>query len=164
MNSEPLHPREIRGVIIPISGGRLLLPNATLAEIITLTSPEPVPDAPAWLRGRIPWRGWQLPLVAFSTMAGLSEPSGRLNSRVTVLKAFGGNPRMPYIAVVTQGFPRLTTVADDALTPLVDGGAKSRALGVYRYVRLRDEDVIIPDLIGIEQALTQVLENAPEPA
>src|SRR5699024_5995372 len=120
MSNEPTLPREIRGVLIPISGGRLLLPNATVSEVITLSTPEPVPDTPDWFIGRVGWRGWRLPLVAFSTMAGLPEPQGVLNSRVTVLKVFGGNPRMPYVALVTQGFPRLTTLSSEILVSAAD--------------------------------------------
>src|SRR5690625_2399037 len=84
MNDATILPHEIRGVLIPISGARLLLPNATVSEVITLSTPEPIPGAPDWLLGRVGWRGWRLPLVAFSTLAGLPEPEGELNSRVTV--------------------------------------------------------------------------------
>ena len=41
-------PREIRGVMIPVTGGRVLLPNATVAEVITYTAPEKIEGAPAW--------------------------------------------------------------------------------------------------------------------
>jgi len=32
-------PRDIRGVMIPITGGRVLLPNATIAEVVSYTNP-----------------------------------------------------------------------------------------------------------------------------
>ena len=38
-------PREIRGVLIPITNGRVLLPNATVAEVITLANVEKIPNA-----------------------------------------------------------------------------------------------------------------------
>ena len=56
----------IRGVLIQVAEARLLLPNATIAEVLSYADPEPVANAPDWLLGRIRWRGWQLPLVAFS--------------------------------------------------------------------------------------------------
>ena len=67
-------------------------------------------SAPDWLLGRIRWRGWQLPLVAFSRFAGIADEQGGLGSKVIVLKALGGDPKRPYFAVLTQGFPRLVTV------------------------------------------------------
>ena len=39
-------PREIRGVMIPVTGGRVLLPNATVAEVITYAEPERIANAP----------------------------------------------------------------------------------------------------------------------
>ncbi|HET8554315.1 MAG TPA: chemotaxis protein CheW [Rhodanobacteraceae bacterium] len=158
MNDKQPLPRDIRGVLIPISGGRLLLPNATVSEVITLSSPDRVEGTPNWLLGRIGWRGWRLPLVAFSTLAGLPEPQGVLNSRVTVLKVFGGNPRMPFLALVTQGFPRLTTISDDILVPAGDGG--DLPPGVQMQVLVRDEEAIIPDLAFIENEVTRALEAA----
>lgn len=158
MNDKQPLPREIRGVLIPISGGRLLLPNATVSEVITLSTPDPIEGAPNWLLGRVGWRGWRLPLVSFSTLAGLPEPQGVLNSRVTVLKVFGGNPRMPFLALVTQGFPRLTTISDDILVPSGDGGELSA--GVQQHVLVRDEEAIIPDLAYIESEVTRALDTA----
>lgn len=103
-------PREVRGVMIPITNGRVLLPNATVAEVITYPHSEPVAGAPAWLLGRLSWRGWRVPLFSFSMLAGLSEVEGTDNARVAILKALEGHPKMPFLGLLTQGFPRLTTI------------------------------------------------------
>src|SRR3546814_12966203 len=81
--------QDIRGVLIQVGGARLLLPNATISEVLSYADPEPVENAPEWLMGRIRWRGWQLPLVSFSRIAGLAEEQGGLGSKVAVLKAQG---------------------------------------------------------------------------
>src|SRR5207342_875348 len=60
---------DIRGVLIAVARARLLLPNATIAEVLSFAPPTPVEGAPDWLLGRIRWRGWEVPLVAFSRMA-----------------------------------------------------------------------------------------------
>lgn len=152
---------DIRGVTIAVTGGRLLLPNATIAEVITYSDPEPVPGAPGWLLGRIRWRGWKLPIVSFARLAGFSETEGERGSKVAVLKALSGNPRLPYFAMLTQGFPRLTTVSAHAL--LVDAEANADASlpeGVLSQVRLRDEAASIPDLTRIEQLIADALQQA----
>jgi chemosensory pili system protein ChpC len=150
---------DIRGVAIAVTGGRLLLPNATIAEVITYSDPEPVPGAPGWLLGRIRWRGWKLPIVSFARMAGFSEVEGERGSKVAVLKALSGNPRLPYFAMLTQGFPRLTTVSAEAL--LIDAEAgESLPEGVLSQVTLRDEPASIPDLGRIEQLIADALQQA----
>lgn len=154
MSEQPL-PREIRCVLVPVGQLRLLLPNATVAEVITLPTPEPVEDAPEWLLGRIAWRGWRVPLVSFTKLAGAPEGDAELAMRVAVLKALGGNPKLPFVAVVTQGFPRLTTLNAELIIPTHDGTPLPP--GVRAQVLVRDDMALIPDLEGIEQQLTELL-------
>ncbi|RDS85414.1 chemotaxis protein CheW [Dyella psychrodurans] len=157
MSEQPL-PREIRCVLVPVGDLRLLLPNATVAEVITLTAPEPVAGAPDWLLGRIAWRGWRVPLVSFTKLAGAQEGDTELSMRVAVLKALGGNSEMPFVAVLTQGFPRLTTLNSELIIPTHDGKPLPR--GVKAQVLVRDDVALIPDLEGIESEVTELLQQA----
>ena len=155
--SDPL-PREIRCVLVPVGNLRLLLPNATVAEVITQTPPEPVPDAPDWLLGRIAWRGWRVPLVSFAHLAAAGEGDAELSVRVAVLKALGGNPKLPFIAVLTQGFPRLTTLNAELIIPTHDGSPLPA--GVRAQVLVRDDVAMIPDLEWIEAELLDLLDDS----
>jgi chemosensory pili system protein ChpC len=155
--SDPL-PREIRCVLVPVGNLRLLLPNATIAEVITQSRPEPVAGAPEWLLGRIAWRGWRVPLVSFTQLAGTEEGDAELSVRVAVLKALGGNPKLPFIAVLTQGFPRLTTLNAELIIPTHDG--KPLPPGVRAHVLVRDDGAMIPDLEWIEAELLDLFDAA----
>ena len=157
MSEQPL-PREIRCVLVPVGDLRLLLPNATVAEVITLTTPEPIPGAPEWLLGRIAWRGWRVPLVSFTKLTGAEEGDSDLSVRVAVLKALGGNAELPFVAVVTQGFPRLTTLNAELIIPTHDGKPLPR--GVKAQVLARDDVAMIPDLEGIENEVNELLQQA----
>ena len=42
----------IRGVLIQVADARLLLPNATIAEVLSYADPDRVENAPDWLLGR----------------------------------------------------------------------------------------------------------------
>jgi chemosensory pili system protein ChpC len=148
--------QDIRGVLIQIDGARLLLPNATIAEVLSYADPEPVENAPAWLLGRIRWRGWQLPLVSFARIAGLAEERGGLGSKVVVLKALGGDPKLPHFALLTQGFPRLVTVSRDALV-LDTGNSEALPNGVQARVLLKDDAALIPDIGNVEASLREAL-------
>ena len=151
-------PSDIRGVLILVEGGRLLLPNATVSEVLSYAAPEPVEGAPDWLLGRIRWRGWQLPLVSFARFAGIAEEQGGLGSKVIVLKALGGNPKRPYFALLTQGFPRLVTVTEQTLATQEEGD--ELPAGVLARVRLNENDAMVPDLAALEQRLHAALAAA----
>lgn len=154
MNAQTVH--DIRGVLITVTGGRLLLPNASVAEVITYSDPDPVPGAPSWLLGRSRWRGWALPIVSFARLAGWASAEAELGAKVAVLKAVGGNPAMPYFAVLTQGFPRLVTVVAAALQQ-TSGARSPLPHGVYSQVLFNDDEAVVPDLLAVEGKLIDVL-------
>lgn len=146
---------DIRGVLVQVEDARLLLPNASIAEVLSFAAPEVVENAPDWLLGRIRWRGWQLPLVAFSRMAGIADEQGGLGSKVVVLKALGGNEKAPFFALLTQGFPRLVTVSRDALVANVD--QDDLPDGVQARVMLNEDAALLPDLADVEARIGQAL-------
>ncbi|HET7558219.1 MAG TPA: chemotaxis protein CheW [Rhodanobacteraceae bacterium] len=151
-------PREVRGVMIPVTHGRVLLPNATVAEVVTYSTLEPIPSAPAWLLGRQSWRGWRVPLFSFSVLAGLAPSEGTDTARVAILKALEGHPKMPFLGLLTQGFPRLTTISPDILIPSGDG--QPAPAGVREQVMVRDDLAFIPDLAEVEDMVQEALNRA----
>jgi chemosensory pili system protein ChpC len=154
----PTH-QDIRGVLIQVEGARLLLPNATIAEVLSFADPEAIEGAPRWLLGRIRWRGWQLPLVSFSRLADIADERGGLGNKVVVLKALGDNPALPHLALLTQGFPRLVTVARDALVADPGDGDDSGPLptAVRMRVLLNNEPALLPDVDTLESAIQDAL-------
>ena len=148
---------DIRGVLIAIARARLLLPNATIAEVLSFAPPSPIEGAPEWLLGRIRWRGWELPLIAFSRMAGIAPEAGGLGSKVVVLKALSGDPKAPYFAILTQGFPRLVTVSTDRL---LHEPEEHLPQGVSAHVWLNEDEAFIPDLQAIEALIGDAIAQA----
>jgi chemosensory pili system protein ChpC len=70
------------------------------------------------------------------------------------MKALTGLPRLPFIALLAQGFPRLTTINADQLVPLGDSFGRP---GVLMDVMLRDDQAVIPDLAKVEQLIFDAL-------
>lgn len=149
-------PAQLRSVLIRADDHWLMLPNASIAEVLSFAVPEEVEGGPEWLLGRIRWRGWRLPLVAFASAVGLPAGEGRSGNRVAVLKALGGDPARPYFALLTQGYPRLVTVDTEALEQAED---EDRALpsAVLARVRFRDDEVLVPDMEALENLIWQAL-------
>ena len=149
---------EIRGVMIQVGDDRLLLPNATVAEVLAKVPVEPVEDAPDWLPGRIDWHGWQVPLVKFATLAGFQEDAAGRGNRVFVLKALGGDEALPYFGLLTASFPQLVSVPRDSL--LADASEDDLPRGIQMRVLLGEQSAMLPDLELVERMVAQALAAA----
>mgnify|MGYP003585996052 FL=1 len=149
---------EIRGVMIQVGDDRLLLPNATVAEVLAKVPVEPVEDAPDWLPGRIDWHGWQVPLVKFATLAALQEDAAGRGNRVIVLKALGGDEALPYFGLLTASFPQLVSVPRDSL--LADASEEDLPRGIQMRVLLGEQSAMLPDLELVERMVGQALAAA----
>ena len=149
---------EIRGVLVQAGEERLLLPNATVAEVLARVPVESIPDAPSWLPGQILWHGWQVPLVSFQGLTGQGQESVVASSKIVVLKSLGGGEAMPYFALLTQSFPRLISVPRDGL--LADATEEQLPAGVQMRVLLGDEAALLPDLESIEIMIGDALAAA----
>lgn len=134
---------EIRSVMVPLSGTNILIPNATVAEVVGYTEPEQVPGAPEWLLGTFLWRGWQVPLISYSILTEQADEETTNGARLCITKSMINNERMPYIAILAQGFPRLTTVTEDNLTEVP---SDSKPIAVAGRVIVESTEAIVPDL------------------
>ena len=157
MNSTTVN--DIRGVLIQIAGSQLLLPNAATVEVLSYVDPEPLDNAPDWLLGQIRWRGWRLPLVSFARIAGTHTEGSSIGTKVIVIKALGGDPKLPYFALVAQGFPRLVTISRDNL--IVDSEhMETLPEGIRLRVMFNEDVALVPDLDAAERMIVEVLRPA----
>jgi chemosensory pili system protein ChpC len=155
----PANTNDIRGVLIQIAGSQLLLPNAATVEVLSYADPEPLPNAPEWLLGQIRWRGWRLPLVSFARLSGTHTEGAAIGTKVIVIKALGGDPKLPYFALVAQGFPRLVTISRDNL--IVDSEHEEvMPEGIRLRVMFNEDVALVPDLDAAERMIAEVLQQA----
>ncbi|MEX2498417.1 MAG: chemotaxis protein CheW [Wenzhouxiangellaceae bacterium] len=139
---------EIRSVLVPVVDAELLLPNASIAEIVGYTAPDPIEQAPTWLLGNILWHGWQVPVVAFGMLTELQDREPVEGAKICISKSLIDNERMPYIGILAQGFPRLVTVTESALTEVPDSSAH---IAIAGKVIVGDREAWVPDLDRIGQ-------------
>ncbi|MET1024345.1 MAG: chemotaxis protein CheW [Pseudoxanthomonas sp.] len=150
---------EIRGVLVQVGPERVLLPNATVAEVLARVPVQAVADAPHWLPGTIDWQGWQVPLFSMVNLGGLGQEVVSAASKIVVLKTLTGGEAMPYMGLLTQSFPRLISVPRDGL--LADASEESLPEGVQMRVLLGDEAALLPDLEAIERMVADVVVSQP---
>jgi len=143
---------EVRGVVLQCAGEKVLLPNATVAEVMSRVQLQPAaPGAPAWIAGSLSWQGFDLPVVAFGRFVGVGNDGVVGQLKVVVLKALAGNPLLPYYALLTESFPQLIAVPRDGL--LADASEEIVPAGVHMRVLLGEQTALLPDLDAVEAAV-----------
>lgn len=145
---------EVASLLIPLQGRMLLAPNVTVAEIVPVSQVVPVQDAPAWYLGNCSWREQTIPLLSFEVMNGEEKPGVVNRSRFAVINTTGMHEALPFIAILTQGLPRLARVTEEEITEREDADKKPFEL---MHVSWAGEEAIIPDVEAMERAFLDYL-------
>jgi chemosensory pili system protein ChpC len=154
--TQPL-PSQISCLLIPVEGNNLLLPNASVAEVVDYQNPEPTHDTPAWFLGFIRWRGLRLPLISYEGANGSNNNEISPRARIAVTNTIGEHPSpLAFMAIVTQGIPRLMKVSKEEIAEAESAvpGPADKAV-----VRVSGEDAIIPELTHLEKLAIEAMEN-----
>ncbi|RYZ78778.1 MAG: chemotaxis protein CheW, partial [Moraxellaceae bacterium] len=108
--------QEVASLLIPLQGQTVLLPNVTVAEIVPVSPIQPVDNSPNWYLGNCQWRELTVPLLSFEALNGDDRPGLHSRARFAVLNTTGVNDSLPFIAILTQGLPRLARVSEDEIS------------------------------------------------
>lgn len=145
---------EVASLLIPLQGRTLLAPNVTVAEIVPVATITPVQDAPAWYLGNCAWREQTIPLLSFEVMNGEDRPGIAPRSRFAVINTTGQHESLPFIAILTQGLPRLARVTEEEITAREDAETKPFEL---MQVSWAGEEAVIPNVEAMERAFLDYL-------
>ena len=143
-------PAEIACLMVPVSKRLLLVPSTSVAEIVPFTAVSRVADAPDWLLGNYHWREQQVPLISFEQLNGENRPDLHSRCRVAVLNNTGQSDGLPFIAIMTQGIPRLARVTEEEIQQL-DLTTDKKPFELM-HVSLAGEEAVVPDIVGMEKA------------
>lgn len=142
---------EIRCMLIPLRAGRLLLPNAGVAEIIGYRDPDPFGPDLSWLQGKVNWHQRDILVVDFERMLGRPESAAGIRQRIAVCYALDSDGEWPLIGLLAQGIPRLLRVSreliDVAESPAVDESP------IRMKVSIGGEELLVPDLDYLQAQL-----------
>jgi chemosensory pili system protein ChpC len=147
---------ELRGVLLPLKGAQLLLPSASISEIVGYYKPTPIAGAPQWLLGLFDWHQQKVPLILFEALVqkGSAAEIGH-GARVAVCKTLGGNPERPFLGVVLSSMPQLVRVTEEVIAPL--SGQEELGSVVQRQVVVNNSPAWIPDLNALEWVVQEAL-------
>ena len=135
-------------MLLPMDEHTLLVPTTTVAEMSSVQPLAPIENAPEWLMGLYEWRGIQVPVFSIEALNG-GEARLNASGRIAVLNNTGASADLPFIAIHTQGIPRMARVADEDISE--DDGNERRPFDMMA-VKVGLEEFYIPDVTAIEQA------------
>ncbi len=148
---------EVRGVLLPLQSGQLLLPNISVSEVVGYGDPEEVPKgAPDWLLGVMSWRHYRVPLIAFDSLLGMPEKEIGHRARIALCNTINSASVLPYTGFLLRTIPRLVRVTEESIVPL-DEQEEPRPM-VSRHLMINDQEAWIPNLDALEQALVEILD------
>ncbi len=139
---------EVASLLIPMQEQMLLVPNVTVAEIVPISHISQVEGAPAWYLGNAVWREQTIPVLSYELMNGDSKASNNSRSRLAVFNTTGEHESLPFIAIITQGLPRLARVNEEEIRQREDMDNKAFEL---MHVTWAGEEAIIPDVSAMER-------------
>lgn len=146
---EQFAPDVVPSLMIPLAGRTLLAPTVSVAEMVPYAAPETIEQAPDWLLGFFHWREMKVPLLSFEILSGESRPDIQSQSRIAVFNNTGVSDTLPFIAIPTQGIPRLVRVSEEDIS--VTEGRSCRTFERLHVTLNGDDEVLIPDLSALEQ-------------
>ena len=145
---------ELYSLLVPLSGDRLIVPRACVAEVVRFTAAERQEGAQSWMLGTINWNGRQLPVISFEGAIGNDVPAITGRTRIVVFLASTGQLKTGYFGVITQGFPQLVRVNREVLKLEATDGWPDSAPVLCR-VKMINEFPLIPDLEKLELMLAR---------
>jgi len=144
---------EVRGVLLPLQEGQLLLPNAAVCEVVSYRAPDAAsPKAPDWVLGTFGWRNHVLPLISFERLLGRDAGEMGHRARVAICNTLNGNDQLPYIGILLHAAPHLARVTETSIVPF-SGDEPPHEMVASRVI-INGVDAWIPDLDALESALS----------
>ncbi len=144
---------ELYSLLIPLSDQNLIVPRASVAEVVAYSEPMAGPGNADWYLGDFEWNGNIVPVVSFEATCGDNVPEVSRRTRIIVFHAIGGRLKSGFFGVLTQGFPQLVRVSPGVLEPAARSASADDDVPVLCYVQMVNEEPIIPDLEKLEDML-----------
>ena len=137
----------IKCVILTLRKENVVIPNALVAEIISVKEVVESENTPDWFLGNMNWRGEGVPLLSFEAAAGEVVSKVNLNTQAVVLYAVGKDGedvKSPYLGLVMSGVPHVSRFSREQIT--IDSEDQEEHPMVAQKVRINGARVSILDV------------------
>ena len=148
------HKEFIKSIILTLKNELVVVPNASVAEIISVQDVREVENSPRWMLGKARWRGVEVPVVSYEAAGGDEAQAVNINTQVAVMYSVGEDSEHPYIGLAMHGVPHVSTFSRDQIR--TDEQVSSDHPMVAQKVRINGAAAGILDLFAIDEMLQQV--------
>ena len=146
---------EVYSLLIPLAEQRLLIPRSNVMEVASLNALENSQGTVPWLLGSMEWEGSLVPVVSFEGLCGDDIPPTAGRSRVVLFRCLTNTLSSRAFGLVSQGFPQLVRVKEDALE--LEERRFGESLPVLCQVTMASQSPLIPDIEKLEQLISDAL-------
>ena len=137
----------IKCVILTLRKENVIIPNALVAEIISVKEVVENENKPVWFLGNMNWRGKDVPLLSFEAAAGDEVSKVNLNTQAVVLYAVGKDGEdveSPCLGLVMSGVPHISHFTREQI--VTDSEDQGNHPMVAQKVRINGASVSILDV------------------
>ncbi len=143
--------QRIHTLEIPIRGLSLLVPSASVAEVVSVTPLAPVPFAPLWLLGALGWRSLAVPVVSFEALMGARPADPADSAKVVVFYPLPGRADWEFFGLISSAEPRPQYV-DHSEAVAATGAELPESLYIAAGIKQAGRLLAIPDLEAMKKA------------
>ena len=130
---------------------KMLIPNASVAEVTDISRIEPRLGAPDWFGGTMKWREQEIPVLVFEKIMNSEASKPQQYRRVIILNAPNNKGCAPFLALGCQSIPSLTMVDEERLA------TSSKQSEQAIHIKLDGEEYIIPKISLLEDRVSEVM-------
>lgn len=145
---------ELSILLIPVNGKQLILPNVSVAEIVSYSEPQKGEDGPAWLKGWVDWRSQAVPLLSFEEINQEAMTANSKIRRIAILNGIIDSNKLPFCAIISDGVPRAMRIRPREIASLDDD---DKGIAELTSVVVNGEHAVIPNMDWLQQQLIAVL-------
>lgn len=145
----------IKCMILTLRSQNVLLPSASVAEMVSAEGAKHTIDMPDWFVAKMRWHGVDVPIVSFEAASGEKIKEVNQNTQIAMIyTASADESRYPYIGLVVSGVPHVTQFSQKQI--IVD---PESLLDVHLHpmvvqkIRINGAAVSILDIDGIESMI-----------
>ena len=148
--------RLLKSIILTLRNELVVVPNAAVAEIISVQNVKGVEDAPGWMLGKTTWRGVELPVVSFEAAGGDDVQAVNINTQIAVLYSANTDEdkQYSYIGLAMHGVPHVSQFSRDQIK--TDPDVSDDHPMVAQRVRINGAAASILDIVAVDDMLQQV--------